>query len=252
LEGDPPLDAPFLPYRRLVVLGYVGAVFNSRAITGQDVLDSSNLLLELTEREQPLTPWGEGAWNFVLQIAVALSRSPTGQIMGQAIASQWLTYACPAKGPWPKDPYWSVLDQVSVARRRSTVIDDTHERMKLTYSVDSALGYLVRRLWRQPVRLSWPSISRFSTAELVCDDPTEYLQWRTKSGSLLVTVQPLTGSWASLRDRSSKQRSALFQSEDSWLLPYFLCVYPHRVSPRMSGELDYLAGPPGLRSEWTS
>ena len=61
---------------------------------------------------------------------------------------------------------------------------------------------------------------------------------------------PMRRSWGELRRESFEQRSELFTDEDAWLLPYMLCCYPHRVSRKLSGELDYRTCSEAAKREW--
>ena len=126
------------------------------------------------------------------------------------------------------------------------------ERMRLSYSAESAVGFLARRMRRQTLNREWRSISRFDHVSMMADRLCDYLDWRIENGVLEVNVIPITGSWKQLRGSAAQQRSDLFDEGDTWLLPYFLCTFPHRVNGDFSGELDYRTSNAAFRSEWAS
>ncbi len=253
IEGDLLIDSDFLPYRRLIALGYIGAVINSRCIAGDEVRQDSLRLLNILDRERPLREWGEGAWNYYLNIAIALRHTPTGEHAAEAIVASWIDQVCPLKAPWPKDPYWRIDDELSVNRQREESARQPTERVRISYTAAAALGLLVRRIMmRNTLKRKWKAISRYDLAQVVPAESWGHLRWTIKEGPVEAEVLPVTGSWAQLRAKAAAERSTLFADEESWLLPYFLCIYPHRTAPAFAGELDFLTSPPAFRKEWRS
>ena len=250
MEGDPLLDAALSTLRRSLVLGYMGAVINSRCIQGEDVRKHSAQLLGLLHRERPLGVWGEAAWNYHLNLALALRHTPDGASAAEAMVASWLAYVCPRRPPWPKDPYWTVDDEISPSRQREEATREEPERSRLSYTAAAATGFLARRMLRNTLRWAWPALSRYQLAQVVPAEPWREWDWTIEDASVELQVLPVTGSWAKLRDQAAAQRSSLFADEESWLLPYFLCVYSHRTTPALSGELDFVTSPDSFRSEW--
>lgn len=252
LEGDPLLDAAFSGHRKSLVLGYMGAIVNSRCIQGQEVRDHSAQLLDVLHRECPLAVWGEGAWNYHLNLALALRHTPDGASTAEALVASWLAHVCPRKPPWPKDPYWTVDDEVSLSQQREQSTREEPEQARVSYTAAAATGFLARRMLRNTLKWAWRALSRYQLAQLAPAEPWIELDWAVENGSLELHILPITGSWSKLRAEAAAQRSSLFADEESWLLPYFLCVYPHRTTPALSGELDFLTSPHSFRSEWSN
>lgn len=250
LEGHPALDSRFLPYRRWIAMGYCAAGINHGAIIGHNVQEGSAELLRIFERERPIVLWGEGAWNFTLSIALALCHTPKGALAAEEIVRQWLAYTCPPGKMWPRDPYWTIGDELSVDRQRDAPLEEAQERMKLSYSGSSAIGFLARRMRRQAVAHAWPSVSHYGFSQLTAENAYDYFRWEIDAGTLDVTELPVEGKWSDLREQSRGQRWEFLPDSISWILPYFLCTYPHRIRDDFSGELDYLTSPDGFKLEW--
>jgi hypothetical protein len=231
------LDQAFLPYRRTLLLGYLAARINSRFIQGFEVRADSANLLTLAKREAPFGVWGEGAWNYWLNLALALSHSPEGALFGEGLIGNWLDVACPATKPYLKDPYAEVGDALSLTKAFLERNGADQREDRISYSAENAVAFLVRRMRRQAVAARWTRFSRFRVAHVKPDRAIDELAWAIEDGRVIVEELPLTGSWAELQTRASRNRSRLFRQSQLWLLPYFLCTFPHRVTPALSGEL---------------
>ncbi|MDO8612500.1 MAG: hypothetical protein Q7R32_06715 [Dehalococcoidia bacterium] len=247
-EGDPLIDAAFSIHRKLVALGYMGAVINARSIQGDEVRNDSERLLEIVLREAPFSPWGEGAWNYYLNLALALRHTPNGNHAAERIIASWVAHMCPRKPPWPKAPYWRVEDEISLSQQREQ--ETPVERARISYTAAAAMGFLSRRMLRNTLQRLWPAVSKYDLAHMVPPEAWSELNWNMEDGTLELHLLPLTGSWSQLRSAAGAQRSGLFEDEQSWLLPFFLCTYPHRAAPTLSGELDFRTSPESFRKEW--
>jgi hypothetical protein len=242
-EGDFLADALFLPYRRLLVLGYAGATINSLKVLGSNVREHAVELLEVTKREIPLASWGEASWNYYLNLCIAISQFPEGLRLAEALIVDWISTTCSQKTM--KDPYWTLEEELSLTPGSQV----RQERRKLSYSAMSAVGFLVRRLRRRAVSTLWPSFSKYEMARMVPEKPWDALAWSMEEGHLEVRRLPIAGSWSALQIEASRHRLSLFDHEP-WLLPFYLCVFPHRVTPELSGSLDYWVSDESFRSTW--
>ncbi|MCH7837021.1 MAG: hypothetical protein IIC26_00785 [Chloroflexi bacterium] len=250
LEGDNALvDSLLLPTRRTLALGYAAAAINSRVIQGHPVRDESARLLDVMQRERPLGSWGEGAWNYTLNLALGLRHTPDGQRAAEGIVYGWLQLACPKKPPRPRDPYWTLDDDFSQREQASDAAQS--DSLKVSYTAMSAFGLLTRRMFRQHLNQLWPVFSRYDHAVFVPNEVWASLQWACEQGSLELHRLPIQGSWKNVREIAAGQRSSLFEGVQLRLLPFYLCTYPHRVDASLAGELDYQTSPPSFRSEWT-
>lgn len=248
IEGGGLAESFILPVRRVVVLGYIGAAINARTILGDEAQEISAQLLHLVEREKPLAPWGEGSWNYLLNLAVALRHTAAGSRLGEGLVLQWIEQCCRPHPPFAKDPYWTVGEYLGSFSRPQD--ERPGDQLKVSYSAMSAMGFLARRMLRRNFSPLWSVFSKYRHARLVPNEPWRYLEWSAESGELQLREMPLRGSWKDLRGEGSKQRARLFDAHEARFLPFFLCAYPHRVDPNLSGELDYQTSPPNFLSEW--
>jgi hypothetical protein len=239
LDDSSLLDGAVLQYRRTIVLGYLGARINSRFIQGDDVREESADLLTVALRERPCGVWSEGSWNYRVNLALALGRTPLGQRVAERLVVDWLDHGCPEKKPFLADPYSSVLDALSLKHAFFVQTGRETREERVSYTADAAAGYLARRTLRQTLASRWPRFSRFQLASMKPPRSWDELAWHNDAGRVEVETLPLTGSWAAMQKRAASQRSKLFGDDELWLLPYFLCAYPHRTAPGLSGELDY-------------
>jgi len=251
LEGDDAIsDAAFVPYRRTICLGYMAAAINSRLIEGQDVRRDSTRLLEFLRRQLPMGIWGEGVWNYQINLALALQATPHGVLVGEGIVSRWLEYACSQRPPSRADPYETAEDALSIGKQREREGDQSIEQVPVSYTGLSAAGYLARRPLRKALADRWRALSRCTHAQLVPANETDLLQWEEEDGIVELRRLPITGSWRALQNEAINQRSSLFADAEAWLLPYFLCTYAHRTNANLAGELDRRTAPEALRLEW--
>jgi hypothetical protein len=245
LEGDSFVDHWVLPYRKTIALGYAAAVINARRIVGIDTATESRALLASLLKQRPLSIWSEGSWNHYINLAVAISASPEGDLAARQLTTSWLEALCSPETLGP--PYWTVEQHLSV---KPSDTRDQQERSAVSYSLGGAMDVLCRRMWRRPLARLWPRISKKELAELVPDRVEDLFDWQIDQGALEVRALPIRGSWQDLRATSFEQRSELFSDKDAWLLPLMLCCYPHRVSRKLCGELDYRTATPVARREW--
>jgi hypothetical protein len=245
LEGSAFVDHWLLPYRKTVALGYAAAVVNARRIVGADTATESRALVASLKRQIPLRIWSEGSWNYYINLATAISISPEGDLIALQLTASWLDVLCSSS--MLESPYWTVEQELSV--KRSDKRDST-QRSAESYSLGAALDMLCRRMWRQSLARLWRRISKREIAELVPDRLEDYFDWEIQDATLEVRVLPVRGSWRELRAASFEQRSELFSDHDAWLLPFMLCCYPHRVSRKLCGELDYRTATPAAQREW--
>ena len=247
VEGDPLVDVIALPYRKTVALGYAAAVINSRRAQGVETGGESRQLLATLTKQVPLGIWGEGSWNYYMNLVLAISGSPEGDLAAVPLLVSWLEKVSLPEG---LDPPYLTLGSALSAMTSPDREGEQRGRVKLSYSLGCATDLLCRRMWRRPLAHLWARISKMQLAELVPETTEDQFGWVVEGGTLEVRILPLRGSWRELRAASFEQRSALFSDEDAWLLPYMLCSYPHRVSRKLSGELDYRTASETAQREW--
>ncbi len=247
VEGDPLVDVIALPFRRTVALGYAAAVINSRRVQAVETGGESRQLLATLTKHIPLGIWGEGSWNYYMNVVLAICGSPEGDLAAVPVLVSWLEKALSREG---LDPPYVTLETTLSSMTSADRGGEQREWVKASYSVGCAMDLLCRRMWRQTLAPLWKRISRIELAELVPERVEDHLDWAIEGGTLEVRILPIRGSWKKLRSESFDQCSTLFSDDDAWLLPYMLCSYPHRVSRKLSGELDFRTASETARREW--
>jgi hypothetical protein len=250
IEGYPLFDIVFIANRKTIALGYAAAVINARMIRGNDVRADAERLAEVTTRELPWGAWGEAAWNYQLNVAIALSRIASGALLGEQIVNEWLGFVCPSRAPWPRDPYWTVESALSLRALQDDRERPTVELSRTSYTASAAVDFLARRMRRQTLSRRWADVSRFQLASVKPDKEWMEFEWQIDAAAVELRSLPATGSWQELRLSAFQARSTLFCDQDAWLLPYFLCAYPHRTASWFAGELDYRTSDEAGRAEW--
>ena len=249
IEGTHVFDQAFLAPRKLMVLGFLAAGVNSRWSTGVVDCPESAWLSAVMRKVLPMPSsiWGEGAWAYQLNIALALRHSPEGVLLGELLVSNWIRAACPVKPPYLREPYWSLpeaLDEMLGVEEA-----DEFERVPVSFTAAAATGFLARRMRRTEMNELWPQVSRYDQARFIPPKPWLELSWHVEEGTTSLKVMPYTQVWANLRREAYDQRCDLFAGQE-WLLPFFLCTYPHRTGEHLAGELDYMTGTAVSRDSW--
>jgi hypothetical protein len=234
-------DELILPLRRVLVLGYAGARINSLALRGRDVTHDSETLVSNLHKHIPMLPWGEAAWNFWINLVLAMRHTQIGVLTGEHLIERWIATVAPqASRDVLRDPYWTAEDALE-SFLDSPSTQDPIRPARLSYTLTAAVSYFARRGWRRPIERSWATISRTDRAELIPAQEFDLLSWRTEGSWLHVRVPPIEDSWARIREESFGFRTGMFD-DAPWLLPYVMCTFPHRTNPALSGELDARTG----------
>jgi len=246
-------DELVVDFRTQVVLGYLSATLNARVIDGlaesEARSESAALVNWLRRPDTRLMPWSEGAWGVFLNLLLALRHTQLGVNLSITFAERWLDLCAPGeRGFGFRDPYFTVEDAIEALLIPQQVVAEELPA-SLSYSLEPLLHFLARRDERRAVATRWKRISRLDRAEFVPGEAEELAHWTVESGFIRQRPFPLTGSWTAIRD-AALERPSTFLSGAQWLLPFFMCAYPHRVSCELSASLDYLTGAGRSKERW--
>lgn len=243
LEARTPDEFYMYRVRSLVILGFAAAVVNAQCIRGGDVREDSRMLGKLAASALRFSPWGEGAWNYSNNLAVAIRHTAEGTSLGAGLVANWLSFICAHDLSLPLHPYVGADEWLadlatgapSPPKRRET---------PGAYSLRAAVNFLVRRLWRQAIGRQWQTVSKYAVLQLEPDNPTDILCWHVHDAAVSQTSYPIEGSWRALKDQAQQAPETIFEAlEFRWLLPYFMVTYPHRVVSALSDALDFYTTP---------
>jgi hypothetical protein len=141
-------------------------------------------------------------------------------------------------------PYW--LQEEVLSLRYGLLPPYKKERFaEHSYTIQSALDMLVRRMCRQFVATNWKSASRLSFCDYVPDSKSDWFSWQTKNGDLRMTISPQPVSWSTWRtvsaEVSAQSVPTVLLRHPHWILPFVL-TYPHRLNRSMSAVIDCIIG----------
>jgi hypothetical protein len=141
-------------------------------------------------------------------------------------------------------PYW--LQEKVLSLRYGLLAPYEKERFTShSYTIQSALDMLVRRLCRQFVSLQWKSASRLSFCDYVPDAKSDWFAWRTDKGDLRMTQSQQPMSWSVWRKNASEISAQSVPSvlikHSQWMLPFVL-TFPHRLNRSMAAVIDGVIG----------
>ena len=141
-------------------------------------------------------------------------------------------------------PYW--LQEKVLSLRYGLLAPHEKERFEgHSYTMQSALDMLVRRLCRQFVSTHWKSASRITFCEYVPDTMTDWFKWTTEKGDLRMTISQQPASWSAWRattaEASVQSVPPVLLKHAHWILPFVL-TYPHRLNRSMAAVIDGIIG----------
>ena len=237
-------------FKKTYILGYLAAVANMRSIDGDSDRDAFDLLVKAMDGATGTTFWGEGSWNYVLNIACALYRHDDTRFFGRSIIEDWILYVLRDYAMSPPDCYHTIEEEFQRITGRKAE-SRVHRSSESSYTLKSAIDFLCRDGARFVISANWKKISIKTLLEFESDRRNELLKYRAEGGIHRSTRFPITGRWAELQSSAMRTRESIFP-EHSWLMPFFLLLLPHRVSPGLSGELHWLTADESDRRRWAS
>lgn len=249
-EGNLLAEDPVIYRTRLTILiGWISAGIVATALEGENVGQSHEILEVLSGTPVKPLLWGEGAVPFFVTWAWALERAGKSALAESLLASA-VQAVCTRNGPKSQAPLPSPWEptQESLARdiglpTKQTARSDAG--VGYSYSLETLVDMLARRLRRQLIRQLWPGITYVSFAKFEPDQSWQFLRWKNRTGMLKIDLPKKPQSWAELLDRASNRGVAPVPAvlrSNLWLTPYFLLTYPHRFGPEIAALIDGVLG----------
>jgi hypothetical protein len=235
--------------RTLITLGWVAAdSLNRKQEEAQDADDSK--ILKLIKQVLPtLVVTGEADWPAIVSLSLFLEKR-LGASFCDGLLRSWVRVVLMLNNQGDDEnsgmppPYW--LQEEVLSLRYGLLPPYKKELFSgHSYTIQSALDMLVRRLCRQFVSTNWRSASRLSFCDYMPDTMSDWFAWRTEGGDLRMTIPPQPMSWSVWRtftaEVSAQSVPAVLLRYPHWLLPFVL-TYPHRLNRSMSAVIDSLIG----------
>ena len=241
-------DVALVGVRRLYTMSYLAGVANSRYIDGVEDAPVVSILVDGIRSSELPGAWGEGAWNFYLNIACAMHRHSESRGDAVRCVENWVKYLMGFGESGPPDPYHTLEDEFErlLGRMRDDVV---FQSGRSTYTLRPAVDFLGRVGRRAIVARQWKQISQKQFMEVIPDNAFEAMRYRIRHGVHRKTFFPMRASWSDLQRAATRCRTDLFGSQ-AWIMPFYLLVFPHRVGPRLSRQFHWLTADQYYRSRW--
>lgn len=235
--------------RTLITLGWVAA----DSLIREQVVDSDDNnaeMLKLVKQVLPtLAVTGEADWPSIVCLSLFLEKG-LGSNFCDGLLQSWVRAVIMMNKNQDDEnagippPYW--LQEEVLSLRYGLLPPYKKERFTgHSYTIQSALDMLVRRMCRQFVSTNWKSASRLSFCDYVPDAQSDWFAWETKEGDLRMTISPQPASWSAWRTNtaevSAQSVPAVLLRHPHWILPFVL-TYPHRLNRSMSAVIDSVIG----------
>lgn len=235
VEGDPLADQPVYLMRMTLLLALM-SIYGLWRRQRQDEPGGQDAFIEtfLRRRKHQLFLWGEAAvpqflaifW-YWRNIDASLGPEYLLQRLVDAIAAQ----NDPRGRESLANPYFD--ENAVMARLLGFPDDHPNESSRgLSYTIDGLVSLLVRRGWKQYMKINWPAISRLSAYSFIPEELWQYYLWRSSRGTNIVASPPLTKAWADLQNEAEDDSGSSIPQllrQDPVLFLLFLVVFPHRV-----------------------
>lgn len=256
VEGDPWVDAPFYGIRMTSLLGAVSllGIWRRMARVAPDAMDKWIHQFVLKHiREANL--WSEAAIPQFLAIYY-LMRLHDFSSRTDALIRQLVDIVCSRNRPRSMDPLafpqyraedvlpYVIDSEISTflpPQYRLTAKPRIFSLAGNSFSLEPLLSILVRRNYRQTIRLLWSRISRISFNSFCCSEPWQYYILKNSTGATVTRQPQHTQSWSVLRETyrntDGAELPSIVKSMPMFLL-LLLMVFPHRLSTDAVKWLD--------------
>ena len=247
-EGDFVSDKLVVHLRATRLCGLASILVLRYAENPSDSVKASMFVKFITKHLGDAFLWGEGAIPSYTAVFFALRRS-SATIAPDAFLLGLIDAICVRNRPRRKEEDSSVAlaspyYDGTYAVLRAHNLDEIPIRADFagsSYSLESIVYMVARRLWKQKLRLRWEAITHVSFLQFKPREPWMYCLWRCKEGDNLVSYADTPTDWTELlgksRNRSDDQLPDYLRSNPLFLM-LFLIVYPHRFNPATAGRLD--------------
>lgn len=261
VEGDPFGDAYTYRARITHVMGFVSAALLWEKYLDGTSENATTVRAFIDRNRQQLWLWGEGAVPSFLATGWAL-----GHLRGRpemlGIAMSLVAAICRANASPPgsrkaktedgqrfngvpaqtgiADPYVDIMQILRAGLGR----EDSRFGMTYagqSYSLESLVLILARRLWRQHLGTMWREISYAALSTYIPDSPGTLWRWHNDDGVVEHRYTKNPTRWADLQQRVEELDTRLlptFADRYPHFLLLFVLVAPHRLNPTTALFLD--------------
>jgi hypothetical protein len=235
--------------RTLLTLGWLSAY----SLIREQTTDASEVKSDVTKLVKDVLPTlavtGESDWPAIVSLCLFLEKA-IGSRLCDGLLESWVRSIIVTnknqddeQGGIPP-PYW-LQDKVLNLRYGLLPPYENERFTGHSYTIQSALDMLVRRLCRQFVSMNWNSASRLSFCDYTPDTKSDWFAWRTEKGDLRMTQSQQPMSWSAWRksaaEISAESVPSVLIRYPHWILPFVL-TFPHRLNRSLAAVIDSVVG----------
>jgi len=231
--------------RTSTTLGWLATRSLIRGLEGQYDPENKRLLKVFQTARSSLRITGEADWPYIVSISLFIEKWLSSKA-AEVLIESWVRSVIDANrdeniGGVPP-PYW--LQEKVLALRYGQLAPHKEELFtEHSYTIQSALDMMVRRLRRQFIATYWPEASRLTFCNYVPDSPDEWFLWRSSKGDLELIVPEQPASWSEWSKQVSTMKrdsvpSVIFKHPE-WIMPFVL-TYPQRLNRSIAAVLEAL------------
>lgn len=232
VEGDALTDGHFYRERMTLLVGLLSAWDLFLRVRGEPRPKAEFVRKFVEENFSRVCLWGESAVPFLLEAALEMEsygRSAAAEGLVASIIKDVTIANTAERGRGLPNPYYGPEDCVRLA----TGLDqDTREKfLGFSYTVESLIDFLTRRLRRQALSRLWEQITRISLVSFNPGTEWEWLTWKPTSGSLDTRLAARPQRWANLmqnvKELEVSSVPGLLRENPAFVI-FFLLVFPQR------------------------
>jgi hypothetical protein len=207
----------------------------------------AKLLIENLITQDRMFLWGESAIPLFLAVIWALDKVRADPFSDRLLIT--MTGALSSingrlHGPKLPSPYDSADEAIAkILRRRFHSEKQMELRAAASYTLESLVTMITRRLWKNNLAGLWTDVSHVSLARVVPDEPHDLFLWRWehKRGTEQSRSYDAPQSWQQLlrearRSEDDRLPTAIKEHFDFSLL--FLLCYPHRLNTALVKHVE--------------
>ena len=248
IEGDILADSYVYRIRLTWLLGLMSIYALWRGRDGNPRNDVDDFLREFCQEKRSLLElWGEAAIPQFLSFFWYF-RKTTGTMEPDFLLSDLISAICQRNGPNSRtfiaNPYYEAEDilphlHAPILGYAEDPLDETF--IGRSYALEGLVHLVVRRNWKQNMKVLWPGITRLRYISFKPENPWDFYRWENRNGIRKDVSPKQTQEWEKLKELAcNPDEDCIPQSikNDPILLLLFLCVYPHRMNAEILRWLD--------------
>jgi hypothetical protein len=241
VEGNPLVDGHTYSSRVTVLTGLLAAAAIRNRLRHQEPSDFALHFIQGHLKQASV--WGESAIPYLVLAAIHLE-CECRPFKAEALLLQMLAQIISQNRAGSKsrglpNPYYSTEEAI----RLYTGLDSLNPEAfaERTYTAETLIQMLARRWRRQALTSLWRGVTRMQLSTYMPQSAPEWFRWRSSEGAVASHVADEPQSWEQLRTYSEQLRydelpKALIAR--SQFVPWFMLVYPHRMTPQLVQFLE--------------